>query len=116
MPERQINVISSGRRAGKTTWLVNWVRAGRERDYGWPCSRVMLVHNEQMRSQIIKQFGLSECQVQVFDVWVKRNQRGVEMDVEVGIDEAGLILQHMLTHRLANLTITTSQPCLCDHQ
>lgn len=113
----EFNVLAAGRRAGKTSWIVGWLKSGKQVDAYPNWSRVMLVANQAMKHAYegyLEGTNVPATAIQVYEQWQKIGQRGSYQNLEIMIDEAQMILQAGLFHKVVGCTITTSQPCLCE--
>lgn len=99
-----MKVIVSGRQAGKTYALVQWVKGGEQTDSypGW--SRVILTHNLVEAARLRAIYDLDYRQVFSVEEW-----RGAHLGkklVEVGVDNADLVLSSYIGQTPRQITIT----------
>ena len=102
-----MKIVVWGRQNGKTTAAVNWVKEGTVRKE-WPgWTRTLLVPDVHAAALLRRRYGLDEGQVMSWHEW--RGARAIKRDVEVGIDNAEVMLAEIIGryNHLGLLTINT---------
>lgn len=100
-----MKLLFLGRRRGKTTKVVRWVKVG-FRNSHFSFSRVMLVMNPAERVRIIAEYELDEHQVFTWEDW-QRRVHGMPKETEVAFDNAEFILSNIAGgRRIAMVTIS----------
>lgn len=99
-----MKVVVNGRQSGKTFQVVQWLKEGVETDSypGW--SRVLLCHSIEEADRLRKDYDLDYRQV--FSV---REWQGAHLGrkpVEVALDNADLVLAHLLGQHPSYITMT----------
>jgi hypothetical protein len=103
-----LHFYASGRRGGKTTKMVEWVRQGRKiKEYpGW--SRIIVTFNESEAQRLREEYELDYHQVYSF-----RDLQGMHgahrANFDVGVDNADLILEEYLRSRIDRITLTAAE-------
>lgn len=99
-----MKVIVSGRQAGKTYALVQWVKEGEQTDSypGW--SRVILTHSILEAARLRADYDLDYRQVFSVAEWQKAHL-GRKL-VEIGVDNADLVLAAHIGQTPRQITIT----------
>jgi hypothetical protein len=98
----------SGRRAGKTTKLAEWVKEGK-RIQAYPYwDRVILTANTAQAKWLREHFKLDHRQVFVIVDW--RGAQGLHKDVQVSIDNIDELIRTWagMGHRVAHVTMNMS--------
>lgn len=99
-----MRVIVNGRQAGKTHALMKWVKEGEETDSypGW--SRVILTHSLEEAQRLRTLYDLDYRQVFSVNEW--KNARLGRKPVDVAVDNADLILAHMIGQYPSQVAMT----------
>jgi hypothetical protein len=105
MKEDVMKFIILDQGEGKTTKLIKWVKQGHEINT-WPYwSRIIITHTMQnadlLRNTMRKEHGMDRIgldyhQVFFLGEWQNRGQGAQRESVEVGLDNADLVLQEVL--------------------
>lgn len=100
-----MQIYVSGRQEGKTTKMLEWMRAASEDE-----TRVLVVHNE-MRAMTLHRENpdLDSWQFVGWEEMVKirgRHATSVRGEVVLGIDDLDLLLTHQFAHPIGRISIT----------
>lgn len=89
------------RGAGKTTHMIEWLKGSKD--------RIMLTFsvNEKKRVTYLIQDQTVAARVFTFDEWQANEEYGQPHTMEVCIDNADIVLQGMLNHRVAFVTMSS---------
>jgi hypothetical protein len=96
------------RQAGKTHRLVEWVLAGEKTDAypGW--SRILLVHSVEECNRLRRHYPALDFH-QVFSVSEWQRTRFGTIDMEIGLDNADMVLAALLGRMPSVVTMTGQQ-------
>lgn len=99
-----MRVIVNGRQAGKTYALMKWVKEGEKTDSypGW--SRVLLTHSLAEAQRLRTLYDLDYRQVFSISEW--KTARLGRKPVDVAVDNADMILAHMIGQYPSRVTMT----------
>lgn len=89
-------VITRGRGFGKTHDLIEWVKA--------KSHRLLVTFSRHEATRLQQLYELNRQQVEVWDAELRVRLAGRE--VEIAIDNADLVLAHLIQHPIQGLTLT----------
>jgi hypothetical protein len=102
-----MRIFVAGRGAGKTHELVRWVKEGERtpRYPGW--SRILLTHSVNQSVYVREKWELDPHQIMSVQEWQARYRPAFASSrLEIGVDNAELILEHFLDTAISVAAMT----------